>query len=184
MSDTTTTRQAILKAANRIVQRDGVARLTIEAVAREAGLSKGGVLYHFASKDTLIQGMVTFLLEQFEHDIANAQAKEPSDANQWLRAYVLATCYPEQPDNEAENSLIAAIANNPALLQPVRERYMHWQQRVEQSGLPPALATIIRLAADGLWLADMLALAPPTGELREAVVAELLKLAGPPDKEA
>jgi len=49
-----TTQQSIIAAARRIVQRDGVAHLTIEAVAREAGFSKGGVLYHFPTKDSLI----------------------------------------------------------------------------------------------------------------------------------
>ena len=38
--------------------RDGVSAMTLEAVAREAGLSKGGLLYHFASKDELIAAML------------------------------------------------------------------------------------------------------------------------------
>jgi hypothetical protein len=39
-------------------------------------------------------------------------------------------------------------------------------------------ATVARLAADGLWLADLLGLAPPEGELRSAVLARLIELAG------
>ena len=38
-------------------------------------------------------------------------------------------------------------------------------------------ATVARLAADGLWLADLLGLAPPAGELREHVLARMLALA-------
>ncbi|GAC1627371.1 MAG: hypothetical protein NVS4B11_24620 [Ktedonobacteraceae bacterium] len=37
----------------------GVKRLTIEQVAKAAGMSRGGLLYHFASKEALIQGMLT-----------------------------------------------------------------------------------------------------------------------------
>ena len=37
-------------------------------------------------------------------------------------------------------------------------------------------ATVARLAADGLWLADLLGMAPPEGELRERVLARLLEL--------
>jgi hypothetical protein len=40
----------------------------------------------------------------------------------------------------------------------------------------PARATLARLAADGLWLADLLGLAPPTGDLREQVIERMLDL--------
>ena len=41
-------RDAILDAAGRILVRDGGDALTIASVAREAGISKGGLFYHFA----------------------------------------------------------------------------------------------------------------------------------------
>src|SRR5436309_12912230 len=84
---TKTTRQQILMAANKIVQRDGVARLTIDAVAREAKLSKGGVLYHFPSKEALVSGMVMDHIESFTHDI-NGNLAEETGAGRWLRAYL------------------------------------------------------------------------------------------------
>jgi hypothetical protein len=37
-------------------------------------------------------------------------------------------------------------------------------------------ATVARLAADGLWLADLLGMGPPEGELRARVLARLLEL--------
>ena len=46
--------------------RDGVARLTLEAAAAEAGLSKGGVLYHFPTRDALVAGMVSKIIEEFD----------------------------------------------------------------------------------------------------------------------
>jgi hypothetical protein len=36
-------------------------------------------------------------------------------------------------------------------------------------------ATVARLAADGLWLADLLGFAPPDGALRDAVLARLVR---------
>jgi AcrR family transcriptional regulator len=39
-----------------LVLTKGVNALTIDAVARTAKLSKGGVLYHFPSKESLIAG--------------------------------------------------------------------------------------------------------------------------------
>ena len=60
------TRQKILTAASQIVQCKGVAKLTLEAVAKEAGLSKGGLLYHFSNKEALIEGMIVRGVEDYE----------------------------------------------------------------------------------------------------------------------
>jgi AcrR family transcriptional regulator len=171
-----TTQQSIIAAARRIVQRDGVAHLTIEAVAREAGFSKGGVLYHFPTKDSLIEEMITSFLEEFEQDLARALAQEEGPGR-WLRAYIR-SCQSEEIEVETINGLIAAIATNPHLLEPMRQHYRTWQTRVERDELPPALATVLRLAMDGLWFADLFGLASPSGKLREEVILTILTMAG------
>jgi len=171
-----TTQQSIIAAARRIVQRDGVAHLTIEAVAREAGFSKGGVLYHFPTKDSLIEGMITSFLEEFEQDLARALAQEEGPGS-WLRAYIR-SCQSEEIEVETINGLIAALATNPHLLEPMRQHYRTWQACVEIDGLPLALATTLRLAMDGLWFADLFGLASPSGKLREEVILTLLTMAG------
>jgi len=68
-----------------------VARLTLDAVAREAGLSKGGLLYHFPSKNALIAGMTATLLEDFEGEVRRRSGADDEEPGRWLRAYVLAT---------------------------------------------------------------------------------------------
>ena len=49
-----------------MIRRDGAQALTLDAVAAEAGVSKGGVLYHFASKRALIDGLIERWLDDFE----------------------------------------------------------------------------------------------------------------------
>ena len=51
MTQTETTRKSILEAASRVTAREGALNLTLEAVAKEAGVSKGGLLYHFPAAD-------------------------------------------------------------------------------------------------------------------------------------
>ena len=48
---------ALLDAAEAVVAREGITRLTLDAVAAEVGLSKGGVLHHFPTKDRLVEAM-------------------------------------------------------------------------------------------------------------------------------
>jgi AcrR family transcriptional regulator len=176
---TKTTRQHILTVASQIVQRDGVAHLTIDAVAREAKLSKGGVLYHFPSKDALVSGMVTDHVENFTHDLTSNLAEE-TGSGQWLRAYLRASDDTVHKDPDPVVCLIAAIATNPTLLAPLQEHFALWQEQAVQDGLDPALATVIRLAIDGLWFADLFQLGSPQGELREKVLRLLHSMAHAP----
>lgn len=179
--DTLTTRQQIIHAAFALIRREGVARLTIEAVAQEAGLSKGGVLYHFRSKESLISAMVASLVERFDTDIQVARREEPDGERNapgsWLRAYIRASVGPAEEDEDTA-ALLAAVATDPLLLAPLQEQYARWQEQAESDGVDPALATVIRLALDGLWMADLFGLAPPTGVLRDQVFATLERLAG------
>jgi AcrR family transcriptional regulator len=56
-------RERILDAAAELVRELGAAKLTLDAVAERAELSKGGLLYNFPSKDALLQGMLERIIE-------------------------------------------------------------------------------------------------------------------------
>ncbi|WP_238180474.1 TetR/AcrR family transcriptional regulator, partial [Methylobacterium haplocladii] len=74
--------EIILDAAEGVLRRLGARGLTIDAVAAEAGLSKGGVLHHYASKDALICALVTRKLRRLRDGIAGHEARqEPPSAS-------------------------------------------------------------------------------------------------------
>jgi AcrR family transcriptional regulator len=170
------TKSRIIDAAEEVVLRDGVARLTLEAAAAEAGLSKGGVLYHFPTRHALVAAMVENIIEEFDRDI-ESNMTDGDGPGQYLRAYIRATMEPgtTRPDREDRlgAALIAAAAAEPELLAPLQVAADRWQARLEDDGLEPALATVLRLACDGLWLCDLFGLAPPSAALRTAVGAQL-----------
>jgi AcrR family transcriptional regulator len=166
------TRRRLLDAATAVVRRDGARALTLEAVAAEAGVSKGGLLYHFRSKRELLDAMLEGWLQEFATEIEAASGcgfaagyVRASDMSGWAAA-----------ERATEFGLLAAMVDEPGALERVRERYAEWQARLAEAD-DPARATLARLAADGLWLADLLGLAPPAGELRERVVEGMLALA-------
>jgi AcrR family transcriptional regulator len=166
----TDTRRRLLDAATAVVRRDGARALTLDAVAAEAGVSKGGLLYHFKSKRDLLDAMLEGWLEEFATEIDAGAGSfaagyvRASDMSSWAAA-----------ERATEFALLAAMVEEPGALERVRERYAEWQARIAE-GDDPARATLARLAADGLWLADLLGLAPPTGALREKVIERMLDL--------
>ena len=171
------TRERLLEAAEWLTLRDGVAKMTLDAVSREAGVSKGGLLYHFPTKDALIGGMIERFIERFEGDIEE-NLRDEEGVGSWVRAYAKACFAPSerQQNLSVTTALVAAAANDPKLADPLRKRYGIWQRRVEDDGLEPALATLIRLAIDGAWLAELFGLAPPSEKLRDDVLEEMLRL--------
>lgn len=180
----TDTHRRLLEAAERLVLGEGAGRLTLDAVAREAGVSKGGLLYHFPSKEALVAEMVEHLaIERFERELERRISPDSCDGS-WVRAYVEATFEPEDHDRNLtmQSGLFAAVANDPSLLDPLRERYHALQERAENDGVDPALATIARLASDGLWFLELFDIPAVEGELREQVFQRLRELASEPPR--
>ncbi|RAL24145.1 TetR/AcrR family transcriptional regulator [Thermoflavimicrobium daqui] len=170
------TRSLILKSANRLVLEEGVSKLTLDNVARLAGVSKGGLLYHFPSKKALILGMIENLISKFNDNVKVNIDDQDNKSGQFLRSYLKSTFTDSNLSKEMNTSLLAAVANNPALLEPIRQHYYQWQQQIEKDGIDPILATIIRLAADGLWYAEFFDLAPPNNQLRSHILERLLQM--------
>lgn len=167
------TKNKLLQAAAQIIQEQGVAQLTLEAVARQAQVSKGGLLYHYPSKNALLEAMVTRLIDNFE---AAVQQNASPDPTSQLAAYVKLSFDPQQSQLSESMGLLAAVANDPKLLEPLRQQYQVWQAAIENSDLNPEMATLISLAADGLWFTELFGLSPLSDERRSRVLATLLQL--------
>jgi AcrR family transcriptional regulator len=174
-----TTRKTILEAASRVTARDGALNLTLEAVAKEAGVSKGGLLYHFPNKETLISSMIDEHLENWSKAVEAAKDKEKGA---FTRAFVKTTVNPAQLETELGSGLLAAVALKPELLEPVKKHYTAWQKEIEGDGINPVTATLVRLAADGLYFAEIFDLAPPKGKLRRQLESRLLAMTKEPAK--
>lgn len=167
----------ILDAAERVVARDGARKLTIDAVVRESGFSKGGVLYNFPSKLDLVKGMVARMVTSVvtAHEAA-LNGPEPDGAPK-LRAMVQAmACKESEMDRQVSMGLLAALAENPELIDPIRDAMARMRADMLAHAPDPQLATIVLLAADGLHFADILGLDILSDAERAAVEARLLSL--------
>ena len=73
-------------------------------------------------------------------------------------------------------SLLAASANNPKLLDPVREYFREWFAKLSATGLTFERAAVISLAVDGLWLQELLQVSPLDQTQRDGVTREIFRL--------
>jgi len=160
-------RAELLDAALAVIRRDGAQSLTLDAVAAEAGVSKGGVLYHFASKRALIEGVLDRWLDDRE-----ARLDGPDFAAAYVRA-----CDLQAKTAASEFGLLAALVEDPDVLRVARDRQAQWMERMLGGALEREDAWLVRLAADGLWYSDLLGIAPPEGDDRRRLIARLVALA-------
>jgi AcrR family transcriptional regulator len=175
------TRELIFAACSRILQRDGLASLTLDGVAQEAGLSKGGLLYHFPSKLALIEALFQHHIDRFNRDLQQLVESEEQGPGGWLRAYAKASIAEiTDPENASLfASLFAAGERYPTVLAIMRQSYGEWQQQVEATTLDPAVALLVRLAVDGFWFTEIYQYAPLRIEQRTAVLQEIIRLTIP-----
>lgn len=170
------THEMILTAAAKVVNSQGALGMTLEAVAKEAGISKGGLLYHFPSKDALVEGMIEHMVQGLTERIREAYEQDDFGTNQgrWLRALTRANFQSE--DLALGAGLTAAALLNPELLEVNRKAYETRQTLIEQDGVDVVLANIIRLVGDGIWFSELLGFAPPQEPLKVKIMERLLSL--------
>jgi AcrR family transcriptional regulator len=154
-------RAALLDAAESVLFERGTQALTLAAVADRAGVSKGGLLYHFPTKEALIKAMVARVIEEFDALVAGYDDGTPGS---YSRAYVEATfevmAGSESAGTRRRWSAITAAAADPELIAPLREAMARWHHIDPADEADPVLAMVVRLAAEGLW--EVISHAPDT----------------------
>jgi AcrR family transcriptional regulator len=171
-SDGQATRQRLLKVAAELVSSAGPSALTLDRAAEAAGVSKGAVLYHFKSKNALISALVSAALDQFDAATEAVVTRDVKQHGSYALAYAKVAFHARSNTPEACAGLLAAVTNDIELLTPAVGRHAVVQERLKADGISQSCATLIRLAADGLYLTRAFGLAPPT----DAQAAQVLRL--------
>lgn len=114
-------------------------------------MSKGGLLYHFKSKDALLQAMIQRIIDEVHAEKELFRTKVSPGPNLEARLCVMA-CWSMRKGKmrEIANGLLAASAENPNLLQPVRDVLQNVLQNLKQSSEDLDASLLAWLAVEGL----------------------------------
>lgn len=148
----------------------------MESAARANGVSKPGLMYHFSSKQALLEALIDHLIDGYEKDLEEL-LPEGADATpeKRIEAYLIwATTY----THDAADLIMLA---DPKLRVPMSAR---WAERFRPwtdlpADLPPlrrARLNAVRLIADGCWYSEATGVLPLTDDDRRAVLTEALRL--------
>ncbi|MBI1319820.1 MAG: TetR family transcriptional regulator [Candidatus Hydrogenedens sp.] len=172
-------REHLLDAAEAVVVAEGGARLTLDAVAEHAGVSKGGLLYHFPTKEALLQAMIERHLNGVRERRAKAAEGLTPGPGSDLVSEVRAAMMRSDTDRHLGSALLAVAANDPKLLAPAVEFHKERFGRLSQGTCNEGCArrALVLLAADGLIFLDLLNLAPFDEGERTRLFEALLRMA-------
>lgn len=147
-------RRKLLESAVRLAAENPIGGFNLQAVAASAGVTKGGLLHHFPSKEILTEAVFLYLLQKIDRDLDAAMAGDPLPHGSFTRAYVHSIFRASKEENRTWNALSVS------LLMDVRlgALWENWQdnrkkQHQDTDGSP--LLEAVRLAADGIWLQDL-----------------------------
>ncbi|QIS01023.1 TetR family transcriptional regulator [Nocardia brasiliensis] len=178
---TATTRDRILDALESLLLEKGMSHVTLENVAATAGVSKGGLLYHFKSKDALLAGLVRRLTER-----ATQQLSSATERGQSVVEWYLQTPNPDNAEEAVElevyRSMLATMrtidaatdADTDEVQQALAEMMNSWSVDLDNEIEDPVHADIVRLVGDGVYLRALLGLPPIEPARYRRVVERLL----------
>lgn len=168
----TSTRDRLLDATEQVLLESGTLGLTLDAVAARAGTSKGGLLYHFPSKEALVAGLADRLAAAFDEELDEVARTGGS-----LVALSLSAPPLDAHEAALQRTLLAVLrsSDGAGVLLPVVQRvYDRWQELLTAELGDPVLAETVRLVGDGLYLGALVGARPPAPERLRDVAALLL----------
>lgn len=146
-------RERVLDAFEALLLSDGERAATLDAVARAAEVSKGGLLYHFGSKDELAAAMIARLARLADEDVAQIRAAPEGPVEYYLRTSVMM--------NDALDRAIIAVSRLAQGGSSTAIEALHRMREESAEAIRPhvsdqAALDLVMLLSDGLFFNNTL----------------------------
>lgn len=168
-------RDKILDAALELIGDIGVPAVTLDGVAARAGVSKGGLLYHFRFKEQLLAAANEHLVRRRVAAREAEAMRLPKGRGRRLKAYVLASVNNSQGDDQISTKLLVAGSMTAEAAEPIR-RYFKERFPPFADDVGFECAALVHAATEGLWFMDVLGLSPFSAKQRAQLVKTILSI--------
>lgn len=162
----------IFFAVRDLIHEGGLAAVTLSAVCRRAGVSKGGLMHHYSTKDALVKAFIERSSDECLTSVHERLASLPRGNGKRVKAYVdlmlkdPAMCSPTE-SRDAASVMIALMQGHSA--SAAEDYYARLSKELKGDGISPALLELIIATVDGLWLQSAVL-------SREAVIKKAAKI--------
>lgn len=169
-------REKVLDAFEHVLLIEGERAATMDRVAAEAGVSKGGLLYHFASKIALEEA----LIERMDHLVALDMDEMLADPSGVAAAFIRSSA---QTGDELDRAITAVgrLASNGSALsvEAIRRLRVTWHDALKPFVESEVGLQLILLVSDGVYFNNALTIGsvPEIADM-EALITMVTTAAG------
>lgn len=164
-------RESVLDAFESLLIDEGERAATMDAAARAAGVSKGGLLYHFASKDALEQALLERLSSLVDADVAAMSTAPEGPVAFFLRTSVM-------DGDPLDRALIAASrlaqGGHPGATEAMRYVRARWEEALRPHVRDETALALVLLVSDGLYFNNALTVAGAAGPVPRGAAMDAL----------
>lgn len=145
-------KEHVLDAAEGIILESGGRLFTLDAVAERAGISKGGLVYTFSSKDGLIYAALEREITRFQEASRQRLLTTPAGPIELVLAHLEEALGEEDSSTQMTAFLITALIHAPGMLEPVRRLYTSLLAPLRSASDEFAEVRQALLAVEGVFL--------------------------------
>jgi len=116
-------RDKVLDAAGAVIRESGGRSFTLDAVAERAGISKGGLVYTFATKDELIHAALEREMARFQEAVHRRLGSGSTGPVELVLAHIEEALDEDDASTQMAAFLMTALVHAPDMLGPVRRLY-------------------------------------------------------------
>ncbi|MET9486640.1 TetR family transcriptional regulator [Nocardia sp. NPDC006630] len=172
-------RNRILDGALELLRAEEGGSITLESAARQVGLTKPGLMYHFPTKHALMLAVVDHVAARWERLLRERLGHPPQDASPYERISVYARVALEAEFDRSDFAIFADAHYRPALTEAWTRHFEPWLMLPEELPAHERASLLAgRLLADGYWIsaaAGLLTVGEPDRLALRAVLDGLLK---------
>jgi AcrR family transcriptional regulator len=166
----------ILSAARQIVENDGAGALTFDELARVSGVTRGGITYHFPTKEDLLRGLLEADFRQWDDAEAALTPGDCDPETARLLGFIRTLTAQDESHRRFLCGMLSAATLDPSLMDPCRQDLRdrlgrkQWTDRDLRQHL-------VHLAAEGLMWQELFQMYSMPAPARARLVALMEQLA-------
>ena len=175
-------RPDILDAAMRVLDAADGGDITYDAVARKAGLTKAGLMYHFPSKDAMMIAIIEHVIGRWQRELQAALGVPLEESTLAQRVHAFVEFTGTGGATPGEFAVFSEAVRRPALSAPWLDYLRTWfavgGDTTDGTSDEATAILLVWLAANGLWIAEATGILTLDEARRRSLVSALLSLLG------
>lgn len=148
----------MINAARRIASERGGGNITLDAVAKEIGSTKGAVLHSFPSKAKLVEALLKDLCDDWDKRFRRHYDAVVRRPHAVLHAYLQTFSVMDPQAPSYFEAMLLALAEDPEMIRPVRDAYQNYARMIEEEAKDVDFARLVWMACEGTVMLELMGL--------------------------